>query len=297
MKLKNIKISALNVRNGEYIEETIADLAESIQENGLFSKLLLRKMPGSGDEYEAIAGGRRYLALVKAYGEDYDLPNTDYLVKDESDFDALVDSITENVHRINLSPLQMSDAANKLKAAKKGISTKEIAKIMWASEAKIKRVLILKEDLEYIPESVKRELAMTEEGEPNFTDAHWDAIKKSKLDLGDADKLKTVCDFIMDNDVPASRVADAVNRFLPKETPAEGNMGPEPDAPPSDPSKIGEDVFVGILDITPEGLVNVIDKSGVLKPFDIQYYADYAKQSDFKVSIKAKFLIKSVGGL
>ena len=294
MKLSDIKISPLNVRNGEYVEETVADLAENIQENGLFSKLLLRKV-GKGDgKYEVIAGGRRHLALIKAYGEDYELPESDYIIKDEDDFSAIVDSITENVHRIGLSPIQMSEAANMLRAAKKGISIKEIAKIMWAPEAKIKRVLVLKEDLEYIPESAKRELALSDEEEPRFTDAHWDAVKKSGLNLSDADKIQDVCDFIMNNDVPASRVADAVSRFLPKETPAEGNMGPEPEAPPADPSKIGEDVFVGILDITPEGLVNVIDKAGILKPFDLQYYVDYAKQSNFKVSIKAKFLIKSV---
>lgn len=293
MKLDDIIISPLNVRNGEYLEETVSDLAENIQENGLFSKLLLRKLDEE-DKFEVLAGGRRYLALVKAYGKDYELPKSDYILKDEDDFNAIVDSITENVHRISLSPIQMSDAANKLKEKRKGLSIKEIAKIMWAPEARIKRLLVLKEDLVYIPESARQELHLSEEDEPRFTDAHWDALKKSGIDLGDSDKVKSVCDFIMDNDVPASRVADAVGRFTPKETPAEGNMGPEPEAPPADPSKIGEDVFMGILEITPEGLVNVIDKAGVLKPFDLQYYVDYAKQSSFKVSIKAKFLIKSV---
>lgn len=294
MLLKNISVSDINVREGDYIPETVTDLAESIQENGLYSKLLLRKLSSGTDQYEVIAGGRRLLALKEAYGDDYDLPKSDYIIKDEDDFTALVDSITENVHRISLSPLQLGNAANRLKSLRKGISIKEIAKMLWTTEARTKRVMGLNEDKDAMPAAVVRELSLPEEEEPRFTDAHWDALKKTGIDLSDSHKVKDVCDYLMEHELPASKVGDVVDRFTPKETPAEGNMGPEPEQPPRDPTLVGEDMFVGVLEITPDGNVNVVDKKAGSQPFDLQYYINYAKQSNYRVQMKAKFTIKVV---
>lgn len=295
MKLSQLRISDLNVREGDYVQETITDLAEAIEHNGLYSRLVLKRDPDDSEAYEVVAGGRRLLALKSIHGEDYELSPTDYVIKDQDDFNFLVDSITENVHRVSLSPIQMGNAALKMKELRKGLSVKEIAKILWTTEARAKRVMGLKDDLPVMPEAVHRELALTEEEEPRFTDAHWDALKKSGLDLaGEPHRVKEVCDYIMNNELPASKVGDVVDRFTPKETPAEGNMGPEPEAPKVDPSLVGEDMFVGILEITPEGNVNVIDKKNGSQAFDLQYYINYAKQSNYRVQVKAKFSIRVV---
>lgn len=295
MKLSDIRMSELNVREGAYIQETVDDLAEAIKGNGLYSRLVLRKTKSGPQTYELISGGRRYLALVELHGSSYDLPESDYIIKDVGDFEALVDSICENVHRINLSPLQLGRASNMLKEHKKGISVKEIAKILWVPEARVKRVIGLQDDLHVMPQSVKEELNLTEDCEPRFTDAHWDALKKTSIDTGDEGIMRSVCEYIMENELPASKVGSVVDRFTPKEAPSAGDMmddGSEKEEKKKDPNLVGEDTFSGLLTISPTGEVQVVGKKGEVLPFDMQYYLQYAGQSSYRVAIKAKFTIK-----
>lgn len=295
MKLSEICMSEFNVREGEYIQETVEDLAEAIKGNGLYSRLVLRKTKEGLQPYELISGGRRYLALKELHGGSYELPESDYILKEMDDYEALVDSICENVHRINLSPLQLGKAANKLKALKKGLSIKEIAKILWVPEARVKRVIGLQDDLCVMPSAVRDELNLTEDCEPRFTDAHWDALKKTSIDTGDEGIMRNVCDYIMENELPASKVGSVVDRFTPKEAPSAGDMMDDGSAPaekPKDPNLVGEDTFSGLLTISPTGEVQVLGKKGEVLPFDLQYYLQYAGQSNYRVAIKAKFTIK-----
>lgn len=295
MKLSDICMSELNVREGEYIQETVEDLASAIKTNGLYSRLVLRGTKEGVQPFELISGGRRYLALKELHGSSYELPEADYILKEMDDYDALVDSICENVHRINLSPLQLGRAANKLKTLKKGISVKDIAKILWVPEARVKRVLGLQEDLAVMPASVRDELNLTEDCEPRFTDAHWDALKKTAIDTGDEGVMRNVCEYIMENELPASKVPSVVDRFTPKEAPSAGDMmddGSEKKEKPKDPNLVGEDTFSGLLTVSPTGEVQVLSKGGEPMPFDLQYYLQYASQSSYRVAIKAKFTIK-----
>jgi len=111
MKLKELVVSPLNVRIKSN-EEGIFELSESIKENSLISKIVLREVDG---KLEIIAGQRRYKALLSLLGEDAELPPEDYVVfKDLSDKEAFILSISENTHRLDLSPMELNKAGLKL---------------------------------------------------------------------------------------------------------------------------------------------------------------------------------------
>src|SRR5512137_1043490 len=81
-------------------EETILELATSIQEKGLLQPILLRRKNG---KYEIIAGERRYRASLKA-----GLKEVPAIIKDVDDREALEIALTENLQREDLNPVEVA---------------------------------------------------------------------------------------------------------------------------------------------------------------------------------------------
>jgi ParB family transcriptional regulator, chromosome partitioning protein len=81
-------------------EETILELATSIQEKGLLQPILLRR---KNSKYEIIAGERRYRASLKA-----GLKEIPAIVKDVDDREALEIALTENLQREDLNPVEVA---------------------------------------------------------------------------------------------------------------------------------------------------------------------------------------------
>jgi ParB/RepB/Spo0J family partition protein len=265
----------------------VDDLVDSINLDGLWSKLVLRPM--TNGSYEVLSGWRRKLALTIILGEDAEFPKEYYVVKDVSDFEAIRISISENVHRVNLSPIELANAARELKTNKPKISAKEIAHILWTSEARVKRLLEMNDSLEFLPDSAVRELSTPEEMEPTFTDAHVGALMKANaFDLG-SDTIKDVCEFIMTHDVPASKVKSVVDKFMPKDEHA-------PAADPAEPKKADDgkmqDAYKGTLTLDSEGLIMVEGRKGST-PLDLTYYKPFVENTTkFRVFLNAKITIK-----
>jgi len=76
----------------------IAELASSIQEKGVLQPLLVRRHPEHTEQYEIIAGERRWRAAQKA-----SLHEVPVIIKDFTDSEALEVGLVENLQRKDLS--------------------------------------------------------------------------------------------------------------------------------------------------------------------------------------------------
>jgi len=289
MKISQLIQSPQNIRK-EYPPELIEDLADSITLDGLLSKLLLRP---KGDKYEVLAGWRRKLAIESITGPDTELEDSWYILKDVNNKDALRLSITENVQRLSLSSMELSSAAVALKEEDPSMSAKELAKILWTTESRAKRLLKMDDFLENLPASALQNLCTPDELDPAFTDLHVEALNKAgAFSMGD-EVVRDVCDMIIANELPASKVASAVDRLAPKgeisptNDPVKGEDGPQD-------SSAMKDKFSGRLKL--EGDQLIIESKREIQPVDLEYYKEYLKNPDqFAVYVSATVNIKPIG--
>jgi ParB family transcriptional regulator, chromosome partitioning protein len=84
------------------------ELAQSIQEHGLIEPLVVRRRVG-GDEFELIAGERRWRAAQRA-----GLRELLVVVRDVSAKDAFELALIENVQREDLNPIEFAEALDRL---------------------------------------------------------------------------------------------------------------------------------------------------------------------------------------
>ena len=87
-----------NVDRFELAPELVLELAQSISEIGLLQPILLRV---DGDRYEVIAGHRRFLAH-----KHLELKKIKAIVRVMSDQEAAVSRATENLARVDLTPVE-----------------------------------------------------------------------------------------------------------------------------------------------------------------------------------------------
>ncbi len=87
-------------------EEELTSLAESIREVGVLQPVLVRPV---GDEYELIAGERRWRAARRV-----GLQTIPALVRDTEDTAALEHALVENIHRADLNPIEEAAAYQQL---------------------------------------------------------------------------------------------------------------------------------------------------------------------------------------
>ncbi len=110
LPLNKITISSDNTRKDLLSgtdEINLDDLAHSIQEFGLLSPLIVTKKQ---NKYEIIAGQRRFLACQKLH-----LQSIPCIVKENMEqSEAITLSLIENVQRVDMSPIDKSEAYKKL---------------------------------------------------------------------------------------------------------------------------------------------------------------------------------------
>jgi ParB family chromosome partitioning protein len=88
-------------------EEGLASLTASIREVGVLQPVLVRAVTDSS--YELIAGERRWRAAKRA-----GLPTIPAIVRDASDLHSVEQALVENLHRLDLSPLEEAGAYQQL---------------------------------------------------------------------------------------------------------------------------------------------------------------------------------------
>lgn len=105
--LANIQPSAYNPRK-HYAEESLAELAESIRQQGVLQPIKVRPL-AEPDRYEIVFGERRYRAAQIA-----GLAEIPVTIAAYSDEEAEEIAITENLHREDVTPIEEANAYQRL---------------------------------------------------------------------------------------------------------------------------------------------------------------------------------------
>lgn len=137
-EILQIDIEKIHARDNQprksFDDETIDDLAKSIEKYGLLNPIVVRK---KSDKYEIVAGERRYRA-VKNLG----LKTIDAIIKDYEEKDVEVLSLVENIQREDLKVLEEANAYKKL-SSQYNLTQEEIAKTMGKSRSYIANTMRL----------------------------------------------------------------------------------------------------------------------------------------------------------
>jgi ParB family transcriptional regulator, chromosome partitioning protein len=108
--------------------EGIAELAESIREQGLLSPIMVR--PVADGRYQIVHGERRYRACVLA-----GLAEIEAVVRDLTDDEAFQLAVVENVQREDFTPIEEAQAFKRL--ADSGKKQDEIGKLVGMSQSQV----------------------------------------------------------------------------------------------------------------------------------------------------------------
>lgn len=146
--------------------DELAELADSIKQNGVLQPILVRK---KGDSYEIVAGERRYQAAREAGLEEVPV-----IIREISDDDVFKLALIENLQRSDLSPLEEASGYRQL-IKEKGLTQEELAKILSKSRSTITNTLRLLD----LPEEVQE---LVDEG--RLTAGHARAILAVPSDDG-----------------------------------------------------------------------------------------------------------------
>ncbi|MEW5811798.1 MAG: ParB/RepB/Spo0J family partition protein [Actinomycetota bacterium] len=93
-------------------EEALGELVHSIREFGLMQPIVVRAVPAAGDaptRYQLVMGERRWRAAQKA-----GVATIPAIVRETADDSMLRDALLENIHRVQLNPLEEAAAYQQL---------------------------------------------------------------------------------------------------------------------------------------------------------------------------------------
>lgn len=144
MPINDIKPNPNQPRT-HFNESELAELAESIRENGVLQPLLVRK---HGAGYEIIAGERRYQASKLA-----GLDEVPVIVKEVDDQKMLELALIENLQRSDLNPIEEAKGYKQL-IKKSGMTQEALSKAVSKSRSSITNSLRLLD----LPEEVQNYL-------------------------------------------------------------------------------------------------------------------------------------------
>jgi ParB family chromosome partitioning protein len=128
-------------------QEEIDQLATSLLDVGMLQPLVVR--PLGGDRYELVAGERRMRAAIAA-----GLPTVPAIVRATEDADLLKEALVENIHRVQLNPLEEAAAYQQL-LEDFGVTQEELAARLGRSRPTISNTIRLLS----LPPGVQRRIA------------------------------------------------------------------------------------------------------------------------------------------
>jgi ParB family chromosome partitioning protein len=129
-------------------EDDLKSLVESISEKGIVQPILVRPIKGHTEQYEIVAGERRWRAAQRA--RLHDIPA---LIRDLSDLETLEIGIVENVQREDLNPVEEAQAYRQL-IEDHGHTQNDVAKAVSKSRSHVANMVRLLS----LPESVLKYL-------------------------------------------------------------------------------------------------------------------------------------------
>jgi ParB family chromosome partitioning protein len=118
----------------DFAEEALAALARSIREVGVLQPIVVRVRDGG---YELVAGERRLRAARLA-----GLATVPAIVRETDDTDSLREALIENIHREDLSPLELAAAYQEL-MEELGTTQEEVAERLGCSRSQVANTIRL----------------------------------------------------------------------------------------------------------------------------------------------------------
>ena len=128
-------------------EEALQELAHSVREFGLLQPIVVRET--TAGRYQLIMGERRWRASHRA-----ELPTIPAIVRQTEDQDLLRDALLENIHRVQLNPLEEAAAYQQL-LEEFGVTQSELAARIGRSRPAITNSIRLMQ----LPTAVQRRVA------------------------------------------------------------------------------------------------------------------------------------------
>lgn len=157
-------------------EEALQELVHSIKEFGLMQPIVVRKAPDEGSTYELIMGERRLRAAKRA---GFELIPA--IVRETADDEMLRDALLENIHRVQLNPLEEAAAYQQL-MEEFGVTQEQLAKKIGRSRPLITNMIRLLQ----LPVSVQRRV-----GAGVLSAGHARALLGLKSGADEQEKLAT----------------------------------------------------------------------------------------------------------
>lgn len=115
----------------QFDQQALEELAASIREKGVLQPILVRRHPSRADDYEIVAGERRWRAAQLA--KQHDVP---VVVRELEDGEALEIAIIENVQREDLNPIEEAEGYRRL-IGEYGHTQDQVARMVGKSRAHI----------------------------------------------------------------------------------------------------------------------------------------------------------------
>lgn len=171
----------------------LENLSKSIYENGLIHPITVR--PIRNNDYEIIAGERRYRAAVMA-----GITNIPCIVVESSDEKAAILSLTENMQRQNLTFFEEAKAIAVL-IKKYSYSGECVASMLGKSPSYVSNKLRLL----VLPDEIQKKIS-----EKNLTERHARAL----LRLNNEKDISRVLDAIISKKLNVAQTEELINRLL-----------------------------------------------------------------------------------
>jgi len=191
-------------------DESLVALASSVKELGVLQPIIVRPVEGEEGQYELIAGERRWRAAILA-----ELEFMPVLVQiDVNDRLSLEQAVVENLHRVDLHPLEEASAYQQL-IDEFDLTHEQVAQRVGKSRANITNTLRLLQ----LGETAQSALASS-----LITAGH----ARSLLAITDSDAQATMVARVIKNEMSVRATEEAVKTFLEPKAVVE----PEPAAKP-----------------------------------------------------------------
>ena len=130
-------VASPNNPRRHFAPEDLEDLTNSIREKGVMQPLLVRPSPHEPDQYELVAGERRWRASQRA-----GLHEVPVIIREVDDREALELAIIENVQRADLNPLEESKGYDQL-MDQFGYTQADLAQVIGKSRSHVAKTLRL----------------------------------------------------------------------------------------------------------------------------------------------------------
>ena len=198
--LRQVPVSSISPNQFQprkaFNDESLQSLASSVRELGVLQPIIVRPLEGDPNRYELIAGERRWRAAGIA-----GLETVPVLVQDSvNDRLSLEQAVVENLHRVDLHPLEEASAFQQL-IDEFDLTHEQVAQRVGKSRANITNTLRLLQ----LGDVAQAALASSQ-----ITAGH----ARSLLAISDPDAQATMVARVIKNELSVRATEDAVKAFL-----------------------------------------------------------------------------------